>query len=120
MKTKHEVVTTRSNGLRHFDEACQKIGRDGVVRLTAEIIREFSGNPNMPLCLSWAMRNAIDGVLKPNRDLWMGFNASEVFTSKEIEEFGKIGWPYDPGREDVKRKKGPEVPDELIVSSVRI
>lgn len=115
MKTKQDVITTRAMGLRHFDHAVALVGREGVIRRTGEIIKEFANMPNMPLCFSWAMRNALDEIIDPKRDISMPFNADEVFTSAEIEHLETFGMKLDPKREFGPRKKGVPVSDEAVI-----
>lgn len=88
MKTKDQVMKTRSNGLKHFDAAIAKSSRTAILDKTLEFAKMFPdvwgvGWNN----LLWAAMNAVGEIL--NKEIQQSWNLDEVFTEEEMKYLAK-------------------------------
>jgi len=116
MKTSHEIVSTRSHGLKHLDKAVALIGRKAVIDKIAAIIAEFANIPTMPLIFGWAYRNAIIEILDPKWDMSLPFNSDEAFTVDEIVYLESFGMKNNTAHYG-PRKSGPPLADAMVLNS---
>ncbi len=85
--TSEQVVTEKRCGIKHFDEAVVKIGRETLVAETIKICKEFPviwgrGWPNV----HWALGNAVIDVLNKRNEFRQTYNLDEVLTSDEMQK----------------------------------
>ena len=88
MKTKENVIKTRSNGLNHFDKAVVKSGRNFILTKTIEFSKEYpdtwgGGWDNVV----WAAGNVVIEVL--DKEIQQSWNLDEAFTEEEMKYLAK-------------------------------
>jgi hypothetical protein len=86
MKTRNQVITTRSNGLRYFDRAVEKVGRKAVLDKALAI---YQRHPTVwqEFNHDWAFGNAVIEILDPPGDIQQSYNLDEALTPKEMKAF---------------------------------
>jgi hypothetical protein len=86
MKTRNQIIQTRSNGLRYFDQAIVKIGR---ANLLEKAIAIYIRHPNVwqEFTHDWALGNAVIEALNPPGDIQQSYNIDEALTPAEIQDF---------------------------------
>lgn len=91
MKTRNQVIAARSHGIRYFDRAAAKVGRERLIERTIEILSRFNNG------IGWGLGNAVIEILDPKGDISQSYNTDEVLTSTEIERIFrecKMGDPH--------------------------
>ena len=87
VKTKAQVVSLRSNGLKHFDKALTIKSRQELINDAVTIATQFpdiwgSGWSNFV----WAFGNAVAETLNTKRDISQSYNLDEALTDVELQQ----------------------------------
>ena len=72
------VIQKRSHGLRYFDQACAKLGRDEVIKQAIDLQNKYGNG------IHWAIGNVVLKAIEPNyppQSYWL----QEALTQKELD-----------------------------------
>ena len=115
MKTRNQVINTRSNGLRYFDRAVEKVGRTAILERAIAIAKQFPKSWREHNA-DWALGNAVIELLDPPGDIQQSYNVDEALTPEEIKQFTlQTGQKVTPCRE---RKPECQPPISVLVTAV--
>jgi hypothetical protein len=108
--TSQQVVTEKRCGIKHFDEAVAKIGREALVEETIKISREHPGIwgegwPNV----DWALGNAVIDTLNKRNEFSQTYNLDEVLTTEELQKVATDLQLTDPYTQNWERRKPKKV-----------
>lgn len=93
-KTRTEIIQTRSNGLKYFDQAIEKVGINQLIELSIKIgldpicrplVENGSTINDFSYHLRWSVVNAIREILPKIPECACTFNLDEAFTQEQIQ-----------------------------------